>query len=141
MDDLAGLSHLVRALNYESRKNFRYIFFLEPRTNALHEPLVSGELLSPVFALPSGDLPEVGDGNGSPGSDFLAMALDPLQLVESSSCEVAFSAMRTGDHRYLLDHEQIAATPITPRYATLPGSLFAANLADHRIASLCRTSH
>jgi hypothetical protein len=61
------------------------------------------------------------------------MALDSLQLVESGSCQVSFSAMRTGDDGYPLNDEQIAATAITSSDATLPGSLFAANLADYRI--------
>jgi hypothetical protein len=89
--------------------------------------------LKPYVRLPAGNLPEIGDRDGAPGGEFLSVALNPLQLVESDRSQVAFSTMWTGDHRYSLNHEQVAATPITPRYATLSGSLFTANLADHRI--------
>jgi hypothetical protein len=82
-----------------------------------------------------GNLPEIGDSNGAPGREFLSVALDPIQLVESDCCQVAFSTVRTGNHWHPLDHEQVAATAITPRYATLPGSLFTANLADFRISN------
>jgi hypothetical protein len=89
-----------------------------------------------VSKLPWENLAEIGDGDGAPGGEFLSVALDPLQLVESGCCQVAFSTVRTDDHRYLLNYEQVAATPITPRYAPLPGSLFTANLADHRIPTV-----
>ena len=80
-----------------------------------------------------GNLPEIGDSDGAPGGEFLSVTLDPIQLVEGDCCQVAFSTMRTGDYRDPLNHEQVAATAVTSRYATLPGSLFTANLADHRI--------
>lgn len=79
------------------------------------------------------DLAEAGNGDRSPSGAFLAIPFDPLQLVEGCSCQVAFSAIRTGNHRYSLNHEQVAATTITPRYAPLPGSFFTANIADHRL--------
>jgi hypothetical protein len=86
-----------------------------------------------VVRLLLGNLPEIGDSDGAPGGEFLSVTLDPIQLVKGDCCQVAFSTMRTGDHRYPLNHEQVAATAIAPCYATLPGSLFTANLADHRI--------
>lgn len=50
------------------------------------------------------------------------MALDPVEFLESDCFQIAFSTMRTGNHRYSLDHEQVAGAAITSRNTTLPGS-------------------
>jgi hypothetical protein len=67
------------------------------------------------------------------GGAPLAVPLDLLQLVESISRKIAFSAMWTTSHRYPLNHEQIGTTAITPRHTPLTRSLIAANLTDHRV--------
>jgi len=107
---------------------------LQPHNSAERPRSLPGRS-SRVVRLLLGNLPEIGDSTGAPGGEFLSVTLDSLQLVECDCCQVAFSTMRTGNHWYPLDHEQVAATAITPCYATLPGSLFTANLSDHRISN------
>jgi hypothetical protein len=53
----------------------------------------------------SADLAEVGDGDLACGGKFLSVVLDPLQFVESVSSQVAFSTMRTANHRDPFDDE------------------------------------
>ena len=54
----------------------------------------------------TGKSTEVGEGDRASRGELLAIAFDPLQLMESCGCKVAFSAMRTDNHRYLLNFEQ-----------------------------------
>ncbi len=86
----------------------------------------------PCVRLSSGNLLEVGHGNLAGSSKVLAAMLDALQLVESVSCQVAFAAMRAGDHRDPLDHEQVAPPAVGPRYAALPSPVLPTVVANYR---------
>ena len=75
----------------------------------------------------------MGHGNLAGGSKVFAVLLDPLQLVESVSCQVAFAATRAGDHRDPLNHEKVAPPPVCPRYAVLPSPFLPTVVANYRL--------
>ena len=81
--------------------------------------------------LPSGNLPEVGHGNLPSGSKVFTVLLDPLQLVKSVSCHVAFTAMRAADHWDPLNYEQVAPPTVGPRYAALSSPFLPTVVANY----------
>ena len=86
----------------------RHLFCLrQPNDSAEAAAFLPGRS-SRVVRLLSGNLPEIGDSNGTPGGEFLSVALDSIQLVESDCCQVAFSTMRTGNHWYPLNHDRLS---------------------------------
>ena len=88
-------------------------------------------LLNPIVRLFSGNLPEVGHRNLAGSSKVLTALLDPLQLVKSVSCQVAFTAMRAGDHRDPLDHKEVASPAVAPRHAALPSPILSTVVANY----------
>lgn len=84
-----------------------------------------------VVALPEKRLHEGRDGHFSRLRERATVPLDTVDLPERFGSDVAVAAVRTGDYRYIFDHQEVLSLAIAPRNAPLASTSFAANVTDY----------
>lgn len=65
-----------------------------------------------------------------------SMQLDPLQLVQRLSSQIASTATRAYNYRHILDHEQVGAFAVGPRHELCPSFPAATDIASNRFCFL-----
>ena len=64
------------------------------------------------------------------------MPLDPLQLGQRLSSQMAFTATRADDHGHILDHEQVGAFAVRPRQVLCLSPAAATDIASNGLCFL-----
>ena len=75
------------------------------------------------------------DGDSLRGRKGPAMKLDPFQVVERVSGEVALAAVRADEDRHVLDDEKRGSAPVTAGHLSLADSGHSANCAVRSVDS------
>jgi hypothetical protein len=65
-----------------------------------------------------------------------SMQLDPLQLVQRLSSQIAFTATWAYDHRHVLDHEQVGPLAVRPRHVLCLSLSAATDIASNGLCFL-----
>lgn len=60
-----------------------------------------------------------------------SVKLDSFNLMQGFRSEVAFSAARTGNHRNILNDQQLCSFAVTSCYVPDASAAFATNIANH----------
>jgi hypothetical protein len=79
----------------------------------------------------SHELSKVSDGHWPLMGEALSLLLDTLDFMERVGFEVAFSAVRTRDHRNIFNHEKIFAFAVGPCDLSNSDAALSANITRH----------